>query len=94
MVFIVAASVSDEYHYAVMNNMNLIIVLELGLFSFCGVTEANFHHKKTSSKNAVVEITGLHHDTLRYCSRRFKPLESESGSLYVAPFVLCPTDCN
>ena len=38
MVFIVAASVSDEYHYAVMNNMNLIIVLELGLFSFCGVT--------------------------------------------------------
>ena len=38
MVFIVASSVSDEYHYAVMNIVNLIIVLELGPFSFCGVT--------------------------------------------------------
>ena len=41
VVFIVASSVSDEYHYAVMNIMNLIIVLELGPFSFCGVTEAH-----------------------------------------------------
>ena len=56
--------------------------------------EDNFHHKKTSSKNAVVEISDSQHETLRYCPQRVKPLESESGSLYVLSFVLCPTDCN
>ena len=38
VVFIVASSVSNEYHYAAMNIMDLIIVLELEPFSFCGVT--------------------------------------------------------
>ena len=56
--------------------------------------EDNFHHKKTSSKNAVVEISDSQHETLRYCPQRVKLLESESGSLYVLSFVLCPTDCN
>ena len=43
---------------------------------------------------AVVEISDFERETLRYCSQRTKPLESNSGSLYVEPFALCPKDCN
>ena len=56
--------------------------------------EDSLLHKKISSKIAVVEISDFQRETLRYCSQRTKPLESNSGSLYVKPFALCPKDCN
>ena len=53
--------------------------------------ENNLLHKKISLKIAVVEISDFQHETLRYC---FQQDKSNSGSLYVESFALCPTDCN
>ena len=82
VVFIVAFSVSNEYHYAAMNIMDLIIVLELEPFSFCGVTCHNIPALICCILCCIVK--NFHNIIyLRRFSRHFGDCERDSRSMSV-----------